>query len=65
MYHLVVGDLALIGPFFQEIISYGNSNTHTRYPLYTLVSTLFFQIELSLRDLNFYSDGTPSKEGMP
>ena len=31
----------------------------SRYHLYTLASTSFSQIELTLRDLNFYNDGTP------
>ena len=32
--------------------------------LYTLVQISFSQIELALRVLNFYSDGTPLKEGL-
>ena len=31
-------------------------HTHTRSHLYTLVPTFFSQIELVLRDLNFYSE---------
>ena len=37
-------------------------HTHIKSHFYTLVPIYFSQIELALRDFNFYSDGTPSKE---
>ena len=37
-------------------------HTHIRSHFFTLVPIYFSQIELALRDFNFYSDGTPSKE---
>ena len=39
------------------------THTHNRSHLYTLVPNSFTQIELALRDLNFFSDGTPPKKG--
>ena len=38
-----------------------HTHTHTRSHLYTLTPTSFSQFELALRDLNFFSDGTPPK----
>ena len=50
-----------LGPLFLKKLFLNETPTHshTRSQLYTLAPTSFSQIELTLRDLNFYSDGTP------
>ena len=45
---------------FQETISQWNSNSHTHHGSFLhFGSNHVSQIELALRDLNFYSGGTP------
>ena len=50
-----------IAPLFlkKSFLNETPTHAHTRPHLYTLAPTSSSQIELTLRDLNFYSDGTP------